>query len=472
MPIHDTRAGSSGGLRPFGYLIVVAVLAAVGGGLQSSAQQPPAAPQQPTDVELVISGDGGTPPRYAVPDFIAVTPDMAEVAKVLGPVLFDDFAFERDVTLVARDVVATVPAARAADQVPFNSWREVGADAVIFGSVQRSGNTVSVQVRLFNVRTRQQVFGQEYTGPTTNPRGFAHRIADDIHKQQRNLRGVAQSKVAFVSDRARSQATGSARRRDVKEIYIADYDGANQRRATLSTDMHLNPNWAPDGSALAYSSWDRAASGGETDIVLSFLYKGLREVPTKGVSNNYHPAFSPNGSLIAFTSNRDRGENEIYVMNRDGSNIRRLTNNTAIDSTPTWSPSGNQIAFVSDRDSPGSPKLYWMNADGSGQRRVGIPDGYVDKPTWAPAPYSEIAYSARIAGGFDIKVYDIASQTVRSVTAGEGTNESPAYSANGKHIAFSSTRQGRAQIFTIGRDGRGLRQITREGTNTLPAWSN
>jgi TolB protein len=468
MPMPNTRI--VGRLRPSAYLIAVAILAAVGGGLQPSAQQPPAAPQQPTDVELVISGDGGTPPRYAVPDFIAMTPDVAEVAKVIGPVLFDDFAFERDVTLVARDVVATVPAARAADQVPFNSWREVGADAVIFGSVQRSGNTVSVQVRLFNVRTRQQVFGQEYTGPTTNPRGFAHRIADDIHKQQRNLRGVAQSKIAFVSDRARTQAAG-ARRRDVKEIYITDYDGANQRRATLSTDMHQGPSWTPDGSALAYSSWDTVASGGETDIVLSYIYKGVREVPTKGVASNFNPEFSPDGSLIAFNSNRD-GESEIYLMNRDGSNIRRLTNNRAIDSTPTWSPSGNQIAFVSDRDSPGTPKLYWMNADGTGQRRVAVPDSWADKPSWAPAPYNEIAYSARVGGGFDIKVYDIASQTVRSVTSGEGSNESPAYSANGKHIAFSSTRQGRAQIFTIGRDGRGLRQITREGTNTTPAWSN
>ena len=460
MPMPDTRTG----------LIAIAVLAAVGGGLQPSAQQSPA-PQQPTDVELVISGDGGTPPRYAVPDFVAVTPDMTEIARVLGPVLFDDFTFEREVTLVARDVVATVPAARAADQVPFGSWREVGADAVVFGSVQRSGTAISVQVRLFNVRTRQQVFGQEYTGTTTNPRSFAHRIADDIHKQQRQLRGVAQSKIAFVSDRTRTQATGSARRKDVKEIYVADYDGANQRRVTISSDMHLNPNWAPDGSGLAYSSWDGAASGLEVDIVLSYIYKGVREVPTKGIRSNYHPAFSPDGSLVAFSSNRD-GVNDIYVMNRDGSNVRRLTNNNAIDSTPTWSPSGNQIAFVSDRDSPGQPKLYWMNADGSGQRRVGVPDSWHDKPTWAPAPYNEIAYSARVGGGFDIKVYDIATQTVRSVTSGEGSNESPAYSANGKHIAFSSTRQGRSQIFTIGRDGRGLRQITRDGTNQSPAWSN
>jgi TolB protein len=140
--------------------------------------------------------------------------------------------------------------------------------------------------------------------------------------------------------------------------------------------------------------------------------------------------------------------------------------------SPTWSPSSAQIAFISDRTGTNRPQLYVMNADGSGLRRLSVPESYVDKPTWAPAPHNEIAYTARSGGGFDIRVYELSTGQTRQVTFGEGSNESPTYSPSGRHIAFMSSRFGRYQIFTIGRDGRGLKQITREGTNQTPSWSN
>lgn len=461
-------------LRPHHRVATVLALALTGmAGFTPSAEQQPAtpAPQQPTDVELRISGDGGRPPQYAVPAFVAMTPEVAEVAKIIGPVLYDDFAFERDVSLVARDVVATIPAARTAEQIAFASWREIGADALVFGTVQRTGTAVSVQVRLYDVRTRRQVFGQEYTGTTTNPRQFAHRIADDIHKTQRQLRGVAQSKIAFVSDRARERAAGPVPDRDAKEIYMADYDGFNQRQVTNTRVLNINPAWTPDGRGIAYASYRRVATGGWPDIFLSRIYQGVLDNPTNGVGANYLPAYSPDGTRIAFMSARD-GNSEIYVANADGSNPRRLTNHQANDSSPTWSPDGRAIAFVSNRVSPTQPKLFVINADGTGLYRVNIPDGYVDKPTWAPFPYNEIAYSALAGAGFDIRVYEFATGATRSVTFGEGSNESPSYSATGKHIAFQSSRAGNKQIFTVGRDGKGVRQITREGNNESPAWSN
>jgi TolB protein len=463
-------------LRPFGpsrYLVTLALALAIGGWRWSPVAAGPqaAAPQQPTDVELVIRGDGGSPPRYAVPEFAAATADLAAAAKEIGPVLWDDLNFEHEVALIPRDVAATISIARAADQVPFASWREVGADAVVFGLVQRSGGNITVQVRLFNVASRRQVFGQEYTLPAGNPRQFAHQIADDIHKQQRNLRGVARSKIAFVSNRTRQRLAGTVQQnRDVKEIWIADYDGANQRRVTITADLNLNPSWSPDGRAIAYSSHRRVSTGGQVEILLSYIYQGLLETPTKGIGNSYVPAYSPDGSRIAFSSSRDDNA-ELYVMNRDGSGARRLTNHPASDTTPTWSPSGEQIAFISDRT--GNPQLYIMNADGSGLRRVPVPDNYVDRPTWAPPPYNEIAYSARVGGGFDIHVHELATGSTRRITFGEGSNESPSYSANGRHVAFVSSRLGgRYQLFTIGRDGKGLKQLTRDGDNQTPAWSN
>jgi TolB protein len=171
---------------------------------------------------------------------------------------------------------------------------------------------------------------------------------------------------------------------------------------------------------------------------------------------------------MAFMSNRD-GNPEIYVMNRDGSNVRRLTNHPAGDSTPTWSPSGSQIAFTSDR--AGQPQIYIMSADGSNTRRLTTAESYADRATWSPAPFNEIAFTARTGGGYDIKVYDLATGETRQITSGSGTNESPAYAPNGRHLAFMSTRAGGLQIFVVGRDGRNLRQITRDGNNQTPSWS-
>ena len=172
---------------------------------------------------------------------------------------------------------------------------------------------------------------------------------------------------------------------------------------------------------------------------------------------------------MAFTSNRD-GNPELYIMSADGGDVRRLTNHPGIDTSPTWSPQGHQIAFTSDRT--GSPQIYVVGADGTGLRRITF-ESYCDRPTWSPAPYNEIAYSSRTGAGHDIKVVDLATNEVRQLTFGLGTNESPSYSPNGRHVAFMSTRgsAGTKQIWTIGRDGRGLRRLTSQGNNEMPSWS-
>jgi TolB protein len=189
---------------------------------------------------------------------------------------------------------------------------------------------------------------------------------------------------------------------------------------------------------------------------------------TKKAESNYLPQWSPDGTRLCFMSNRD-GNPEIYVANRDGSNVRRLTNHPAGDTTCTWSPSGTQIAFVSDRTGP--PQLYVIGADGLGLQKLPISESYCDRPTWSPAPYNEIAFTSRTGPGFDIKVYDVGAKTVHALTFGEGSNESPSWAANGRHLAFSSNRAGKTQIFTVGRDGKNVRQITRSGNNYKPDWS-
>jgi TolB protein len=444
-------------------------------GLVLSAQQPPASPpasQQPEVGVVISSGDIKAAPRLAVPEFIALagmssrTPDKETVdaAQRIAQVLWDDLNFERDFALIPRDVAKTVPAATSISEAPLDRWRELNADGVVIGSVQKTDTGVRVQVRLMNVRSGQSAFNMEYSGSIANVRVYAHTIADDIHKTQRNLRGVARTRLTFNSDRDGERLSGTTENRGSKEIYISDYDGENQRRMTVNRDLNNTSVWAPDGRSIAYVSWRR----GPPNIFLTNIYSGLPPQDlTKNAGNNFTPAFSPDGTRIAFSSNRD-GNPEIYVMDKDGSNVRRLTNHPGNDITPTWSPAGNQIAFTSSRG--GEPEIYVMGADGTGIQK--LTSGYSDRPTWSPAPYNEIAYAARTGPGNDIRIIDLATRQVHQLTFSEGTNESPAFAPNGRHLAFNSTRSGKEQIFTIARDGKDLRQLTRTGNNKQPHWSN
>jgi TolB protein len=444
------------------------LLIAIAAGLAALAITTHAArpQQQPPAVSLTITGEPCSLPRYAVPDFIAQSGDAEtlEAAKTLGQVLWDDLNFEREFDMIPRDTYASIPAARSFAAIPFDRWRELGADALVIGTVEKRGDTLRVDVRLFGIKQRQSAYNREFTAPAANPRFIAHTVADELFKTQLALRGVARTKIAFVSDRDGERLTGTVESRVVKEVYICDYDGANQRRLTTNRTLNINPTWSPDARSIAYTSYRRTVP----DIFISNIYLGTMENPLRSRGEeNFLPVWSPDGTKIAFQSNRD-GNAEIYVMNRDGSGIRRITNHPMDDGTPTFSPSGNQIAFTSNRS--GSPQIYVVDTDGLNLRTL-TREAYCDRATWSPAPYNEIAYAARTGAGFDIFVMDVATRERRQLTFGERINESPAYSANGRHIVFSSTRSGKQQLYTIERTGKDVRQLTRIGNNQTPDWS-
>ena len=441
--------------------------------------QPPAPasgtpqPQQQSEIVIRIDSPPGLPPRLAVPEFIPLTNDAETVAaaKTIAQVLWDDLNFEREFYLVGRDTYKTIPTPASLDQVALDRWKEIGVDGLIVGTVRKTGAGTSVQFRLINVASGQSAMAKEYSGSAASiqaaaSRQYAHTISDEVHEQQRGLMGVARTKLAFTSDRDGDRVKGPVADRGVSNLYIADYDGARQVRVTISKALDISPVWAPDGRAIAFSSW----RSGYQDLYVLFPYGGPPlQNPTRGTSDkqSYLPAWSPSGDKIAFTSSRD-GNPEIYVMNRDGSGVQRITNHPNIDSTPTWSPTGTQIAFTSDRS--GAPQIYVVNADGTGLFQI-TRESWCDRPTWSPAPYNEIAYSSRAGGGNNIRIFDFATRSTRTVTDGIGNNESPAFAPNGRHLAFVSSRAGKEQIFTIARDGKDLRQITRSGVNRFPNWS-
>jgi TolB protein len=396
---------------------------------QTPPPQAPPAAQQPDQIRTTIVGAPGLPPKIAVPDFIPLTsePETVAAAKTIGQVLWDDLNFEREFYLIPRDTYRSIPQPASVDQVPLDRWKELGADGVVVGTIRRNSNGYVVEVRLLQVSGGRVALGKQYSGSLTSVKDggriYAHTASDDIHQTQRGLRGVARTKLAFSSDRDGTRMRGPVSDRDISNIYRSDYDGANQVRLTYTASLDISPVWAPDGGQIAYTSW----RSGYPDIIVQSMTTGTPpQRPARGSADvqNYLPAWSPDGTKIAFTSSRD-GNPEIYYVNRDGSGLHRVTNSPAVDVTPTWSP----------------------------------------------APFNEIAYTSQAGAGHDIRVYDFSTGQTRTITDGIGSNESPAFAPNGRHIAFSSDRTGIEQIYVIDRDGKNLRQLTKTGRNRYPNWS-
>lgn len=162
------------------------------------------------------------------------------------------------------------------------------------------------------------------------------------------------------------------------------------------------------------------------------------------------PDWSPDGARIAFHSARD-GNLEIYVMSADGSSPQRLTDHPASDSEPDWSPDGSRILFVSDRD--GNEELYVMNADGSNVQRLTDSPGLDTQPAWSPDGRT-IAFSSMRDGVAEIHLMDADGSNVRRITNLFGANGwVPAYSPNGLLMTFQTERDRQADIYRMTNEG-------------------
>lgn len=223
------------------------------------------------------------------------------------------------------------------------------------------------------------------------------------------------------------------------------------------------PNWFPDGQAIVFAA---EIGPGHADIFRMNVDGTGRQPLTMHPANDSSPAVSPDGSRIAFESDRD-GNSEIYVMNADGRHLTRLTHDPARDGAPAWSPDGRRIVFTSERDNRAGADVYVMNADGSGLERLTD-----DLTNWAPQ-FSPDGSQVAVQVGRDVYVIDLRSRTRRRLTFEPQDGMNPTWSPDGTRMAFVTTRNRRAEIFTMNADGAEQKQlVTMARGNVIdPRWS-
>jgi len=288
------------------------------------------------------------------------------------------------------------------------------------------------------------VLSKNYSGPV---RSLAHQFADDIVETITGQPGIANTKIAFVSD-----ASGA------KEIYVADYDGANVTQLTRDRAISVAPALRPDGRMLAYTGYQ----SGYADIYTIDLVSGARKKIVNFPGTNSGAAFSADGGRIACTVSRD-GNPELYVVSAGGGGAKRLTRTTGVESSPSWAPNGREIVYSSDQR--GSPLLHRISS-GGGTGTV-IPTGYSynTEPDWSPDG-NKIAFVAR-SGGFNVAVKDLRSGAT-GVQAPGAVN--PVWGPNSRHLIFA-TSNGSSLVLLDTQSGRRFPIITGLGRVSEPTWS-
>jgi TolB protein len=341
--------------------------------------------------------------------------------------------------------------------IKLENWRNSNAKYAALLKVGSEGDQANVEGRFYDLQSQQLIVGKVYKWDKKFVREIAHRFGDEILYRLWGIKGIFTSKLTFSSDRSGN-----------REVWLMDYDGYNQKQITVSKTINLSPDLSHDGKRVVYTTYRATSSGFGQVLIVYNIYTGDKLTLFARGSLNSAPAWSPDDSKIAFTSNINRNA-ELFTIGSDGSNLRQITFSRGIDTSPAWNAKNNQLAFTSDRS--GNPMIYIMNDDGTNEQRLTYVGEYNESAAWSPDG-SKLAYVSRSGVNFDIYVVDMGTNVVTRLTQNESSNENPCWSPDNRHIAFASNRTGKYQIWTMLYDGTKLRQLTREGNNTSPSWAS
>ena len=402
----------------------------------------------------ITQGAGKRTPIAVVPfGWTGTTADMPlDIAEVIG----NDLSRSGRFAPIGEEDMLQKPT--DGTDVDFDDWSILGVEAVIIGRVTQTGeNAYSVQFQLFDVFGRDQLVGYRMPASRGTMRRVAHRAADMIYEKLTGIKGVFDTKVAYVT----AQPRGNGR---LYSLIVSDQDGENEFKIMESTDPIMSPAWSPDSRRLAYVSFE----GNKSSIFVQTLRTGSRIQVSSKAGINGAPAFSPDGRKLVVTLGGVDGNLDIHVLDINSRQSQRLTTHRAIDTEGSWSPDGRYIYFTSDRS--GGPQIYRVAADGGTPERITFEGSYNARPRLSPDG-AKLAMVHNDRGNYRIAVLDLERKDLLVLSVGN-QDESPSFAPNSDTLIYA-TRQGRNGVLeTVSADGL-IRQRLASGGGDVrePVWS-
>ena len=399
-----------------------------------------------TNAEMTIEIIGAG--EYQVPVAIVPFGGDGKLAQAIKDVVVGDLLRSGLFRMV--DAEGMSPHAPA--EVSYPEWQKRGAEALVIGTVTaKADGRIDARFHLLDAVKQAKLIDQAVSAEDGQLRAIGHRIADLVYEKLTGDRGVFNTRIAYVN------------RIETKyKLMVADSDGYNEQVVLSQDSPIMSPSWSPDGSHLAYVSFET----GHAVVYVQSLYTGQRKVLADFSGSNSAPAWSPDGKQLAVVLTRD-GSSQIYLVRPDGSGIRRLTYTDAIDTEPNFSPDGQYLLFTSDRG--GSPEIYRMAIKGGSVQRMTFGEGNNYSPSHSPDGKGFV-YTHFTNGKFFIATQDFKTEQMEILTEG-GWEKKPSFAPNGKLIMFASEARGRGILATVSSDGRVKQRIfSQSGDAREPVW--
>jgi TolB protein len=342
--------------------------------------------------------------------------------------------------------------------VHYKTWRIAGMDHIVIGSVTAQANGMyQVQFRLIDILKAKQVLGYSFSATKNTLRDVSHQVSDYIFSHITGLPGAFATRIAYVTS-VRSEAGLSSR------LQVSDTDGYNPQTLLASDQPIMSPAWSPDGSQLAYVSFE----GGQAEIFTHNIRTGVRKSISRFPGLNGAPAWSPDGKKLALTLSKD-GNPDIYILNLANNKLQRVTRHWSIDTEAVWTVDGQSIIYTSSRT--GRPQLYKRSVVNKSKPERLTFEGRYNASASVSADGKHIAYVHGEGNTYRIAVLDLATKASRILTDGP-LDESPEYAPNNSMILFASQEKRQAVLAAVSVDGRQKQRLAfSDGEVREPSWA-